>query len=601
MSVSGIDGVTVDWYDTDRQSDTEITVEFTFDGNLTTDGTLTLTVGAGAIVGYNEAFTVQLPVTAVEETLVSSTEAPLTEATLHGSVVTLTLSGRKFTSEWNIRKAVSVSGIDGVTVGFYDTDRQSDTEITVEFTFDGNLTTDGTLTLTVGAGAIVGYNEAFTVQLPVTAVEETLVSSTEAPLTEATLHGSVVTLTLSGRKFTSEWNIRKAVSVSGIDGVTVGFYDTDRQSDTEVTVELTFDGNLTTDDTLTLTVGAGAIAGYNEAFTFQFPVSAVEETMTASTEAPLTEAILHRSVVTLTLSGRKFERYSSTIQKAVTTSGIDGVTVNDVDRISDTEATVELAFNGDFDADTTLKLNIGTGAIAGYDGPAFTFQFPVAGGHESITASTAAPLTEVTLNGSTVTLTLSGRFYESSGSKIRSAVSFSGIPGVTVKPSERDCALLWVFFCHTTYYVRRVSDTEVTVTLEFEGDIDTDGTLTFTVGADAIAGYSGPDLTAHVTVTAIKEENGLLANFPNPFNPETWIPYHLAEPAEVTITIYAINGQVVRRLALGHQAAGIYQARSRAAYWNGRNAFGEPVASGVYFYTLTAGDFTATRKMLILK
>ncbi|MDE0682965.1 MAG: T9SS type A sorting domain-containing protein, partial [Candidatus Poribacteria bacterium] len=131
-----------------------------------------------------------------------------------------------------------------------------------------------------------------------------------------------------------------------------------------------------------------------------------------------------------------------------------------------------------------------------------------------------------------------------------------------------------------------------------------------TVGADAIAGYNGPDLTAHVTVLAIKEENGLLANFPNPFNPETWIPYHLAEPAEVTITIYAINGQVVRRLALGHQAAGMYQNRSRAAYWDGRNAFGEPVASGVYFYTLstestrdsvTAGDFTATRKMLIQK
>ena len=97
------------------------------------------------------------------------------------------------------------------------------------------------------------------------------------------------------------------------------------------------------------------------------------------------------------------------------------------------------------------------------------------------------------------------------------------------------------------------------------------------------------------------KETALLANFPNPFNPETWIPYHLAKDADVTLTIYAIDGQVVRTLALGHQAAGIYQARSRAAYWDGRNALGEPVASGVYFYTLTAGDFTATRKMLIRK
>ena len=93
----------------------------------------------------------------------------------------------------------------------------------------------------------------------------------------------------------------------------------------------------------------------------------------------------------------------------------------------------------------------------------------------------------------------------------------------------------------------------------------------------------------------------LLPNFPNPFNPETWIPYQLSKPADVTLTIYDIKGHVVRALALGHQRAGLYQTRSRAAYWDGRNAVGEPAASGVYFYTLTAGDFTATRKMLILK
>ena len=71
--------------------------------------------------------------------------------------------------------------------------------------------------------------------------------------------------------------------------------------------------------------------------------------------------------------------------------------------------------------------------------------------------------------------------------------------------------------------------------------------------------------------------------------------------ANVTVTIYDLNGQVVRRLALGHQAAGMYQSRSRAVYWDGKNQIGESVASGLYFYTLTAGDFTATRKMLIRK
>ena len=93
----------------------------------------------------------------------------------------------------------------------------------------------------------------------------------------------------------------------------------------------------------------------------------------------------------------------------------------------------------------------------------------------------------------------------------------------------------------------------------------------------------------------------LLPNYPNPFNPETWIPYQLREPANVKISIYNAHGVVVRRLALGHQPAGIYTSRSRAAYWDGCNTHGEPVASGVYFYTLTTGDFTSTRKMLIRK
>ena len=99
----------------------------------------------------------------------------------------------------------------------------------------------------------------------------------------------------------------------------------------------------------------------------------------------------------------------------------------------------------------------------------------------------------------------------------------------------------------------------------------------------------------------VPDKTLLLANYPNPFNPETWIPYQLSEPAEVTVTIYAANGAVVRTLDLGHRRAGSYDSRSRAAYWDGRNAAGEPVASGVYFYTLSAREFSATRKMVIRK
>ena len=93
----------------------------------------------------------------------------------------------------------------------------------------------------------------------------------------------------------------------------------------------------------------------------------------------------------------------------------------------------------------------------------------------------------------------------------------------------------------------------------------------------------------------------LLANYPNPFNPETWIPYHLANAGDVQLIIYSVRGTIVRRLDLGHQQAGYYVRKNRAAYWDGRNAVGERVASGIYFYELRAGGISALRKMVILK
>ena len=122
--------------------------------------------------------------------------------------------------------------------------------------------------------------------------------------------------------------------------------------------------------------------------------------------------------------------------------------------------------------------------------------------------------------------------------------------------------------------------------------LEDDGSLAFKQGIENLQA---------LLASLIPEETALLRNYPNPFNPETWIPYQLAESAEVTLTIYDMNGQLVRRLEVGHQAAGMYRSRSRAAYWNGRNQLGESVASGLYFYTLTAGEFSATRRMLILK
>ena len=105
----------------------------------------------------------------------------------------------------------------------------------------------------------------------------------------------------------------------------------------------------------------------------------------------------------------------------------------------------------------------------------------------------------------------------------------------------------------------------------------------------------------HLINTAMPTETVLLPNYPNPFNPETWIPYDLAEDADVHIHIYTLKGESIRRLSLGFQTSGTYRSQTRAAYWDGRNAVGETVASGIYFYTLQAGKFKSTRQMVILK
>ena len=120
-------------------------------------------------------------------------------------------------------------------------------------------------------------------------------------------------------------------------------------------------------------------------------------------------------------------------------------------------------------------------------------------------------------------------------------------------------------------------------------------------GIDDAQYQRGILMLEHLLAVLTPQETFLLPNYPNPFNPETWIPYQLAAPADVVVQIYTVNGVLVRTLALGHRSAGIYQEKSHAAYWDGKNEQGETVSSGVYFYTLKVGDFSATKKMLIRK
>ena len=589
---TSISGVTVGTFDIDRVSDTQVTVELTFDGtDFDTDSTITFTVGAGAIANYSgAAFTAQIPVTASTESLVASTTAPLTEATLDGSVVTLTLSGRNFErSSFRIRNAVTVSGIPGVTVGTFDVDRVSDTEVTVELTFGGNIDTNSTLTITVAEGAIANYSgAAFTAQIPVTSGSESLVASTTAPLTEATLDESVVTLTLSGRTYEdSSFSVRRAVTVSGIDGVTVGTFDIDRVSDTEVTVELEFDGtDFDIDATLTVTVESGAISGYDgPAFTNHIPVSASMESVVASTTSPLTESTLDESVVTLTLSGRTFERSSFRIRDAVTVSGIDGVTVRTfgVRRETDTTVTIELTFDGNFQTASTLIFTVGPGAIANYSGSALTAEVSVTAGLEADANNDGVvDLQDLVLVASNYGQT-GINSADINGDGVVNIDDLTTVAGALDNAGAAPSAYPQILELFT------VADVKLWLSHAQQLDL-TDPTA-----------LKGILFLEQLLATLLPKETVLLPNYPNPFNPETWIPYHLANDADVTLIIYDMSGQVVRQFGLGYQVAGRYQNRSRAIYWNGKNELGEQVVSGVYFYHLSAGDYSATWKMLILK
>ena len=636
LMVSGIDGVTIaDFFGVDRVSDTEVTVELEFTSNIDANGTLTFTVGAGAIADYSgNALTATVPVTALEESLAASTESPLTETNLHGSVVTLTLTGRNY-EEFIWGEMVSVSGIDGVTVESWNVDRVSDTEMTVELTFDGDFDTDATLTVTVGADAIASYNQGFTAQLSVTAVEESLAASTEFSLTEATLHGSIVTLTLSGRAYEEySFQIEDALTVSGIDDVTFEEYiSVERTSDTEVRVKLTFDGDFDTDATLTFTVGADAIAGYNQGFTAQIPVTAIEKsdaTVSISPASVVSSDVGEELTFSLNIAGgENVAGYQATVSfdesalRYVESANGDYLPADaffadpivDYDWLGDT-LLGDLTFFGK----VTLAANTLAAASNG-DGTLVTLTFKVVDFKAS-------------------TLILSQVYLVDADGKRWEATTSNGAVTIPPEPTEEtvgdinrdgvvdilDLTIVGARFGQSGHNSADLNGDGlvdivdlVLVASEFGGEAAAPSlypqALELLSAAEVRQWLSqahqlaltDPTYLRGITVleqlhaALIPQESTLLPNYPNPFNPETWIPYRLAEDAFVTLTIYDGSGQVIRTLDVGYQTAAFYESRSKAIYWNGRNEFGEGIASGMYFYHLSAGDFSATRKMVILK
>ncbi|MBM3240936.1 T9SS type A sorting domain-containing protein [Candidatus Poribacteria bacterium] len=215
-----------------------------------------------------------------------------------------------------------------------------------------------------------------------------------------------------------------------------------------------------------------------------------------------------------------------------------------------------------------------------------------------ISSVTATPNLLWPPNHQLVTVTVSVTASDDSGSPVTNQI-------VSVTSNEPDDGL---GDGDTPNDIQNINELTVQLRAERSGK-GTGRIYTITVSSTDACGNTA---TATVAVTVPKNQGkgapglvpaatALSRNYPNPFNPETWIPFALASDTDVTIKIFDVRGKLVRRLDLGSKEAGFYMEHSKAAYWDGRNDAGEQVSSGVYFYTLEADTFTATRKMVIAR
>ncbi len=502
----------------------------------------------------------------------------------------------------------------------------TDVVLSVSFSGDGSLLATGALDGTVRLWDPLLRQEAF-------------VASTEFPLTEANLHGSVVTCRLNGWVYehSSFSEIEDALTVSGIDGVTFDVWVWD-VSARRVTVRLEFDGtDFDADATLTFTVEADAIADSNDQkFTAQVPVTAIQQsnaTVSISPASVISPAVGEELTFSLNIEGgENVAGYQATILFDPT--AFDYVRSTNGDylpaEVFITDPVVYEAWGQEWrEGSVTLAATTLAGAANGA-GTLATLTFEIEDFKASMVTLSQVYLVdadgkrwEVTTENAEVTIP------PEPAEKILGDINSDGVVNI------QDLVIVGA-------RLGQRGQNSADLNGDHLVDIVDLVLVVNAFGADAAAPSLNPQILAQLTAAEIKgwlnqtqqlsltdpaylrgitvleqllmaltpKETALLPNYPNPFNPETWIPYHLAKDAEVTLHIYAVNGQLVRTLTLGYQAVGMYQSRSRAAYWDGRNALGEPVASGVYFYTLstestrdsvTTGDFTATRKMLIRK
>ena len=495
----------------------------------------------------------------------------------------------------------------------------------VSFSLDGSLLASGALD-----GTVRLWDPSY--------LQEALVASTEFPLTEATLHGSIVTLTLNGWIYDQySFQIEDALTISGIDGVTIAdFFGVDRISDTEVTVELEFDGTgFDTDATLTFTLDAWAIVGDNLPFTFtaQVPVTAIQKSNATVSIAPA--SVVSPDVggqLTFSLDiegGENVAGYQATV--SFDYSALDYVRSANGNYLPADAFFADPSFQyGGGERGVTLAANTLAGAANG-DGTLATMTFKVRDFRPSTVTLSKVYLVDTdgtrweatTQNGTVIIppepaeeavgdinrdgvvdildLTIVGARY---GQRGPNSADLNGDHLVDIV----DLVLVAAAFSDEAAAPSvQPQALELLTTTDVRQWLNQAQQLTLTDPAY----LRGIAVLEQLHAALIPKETVLLPNYPNPFNPETWIPYRLAEDAFVTLTIYDQSGQIVRTLDVGHQIAGYYTDRTKAVYWDGKNEFGEGVASGVYFYHLSAGrsglsvphrsDFSAIRKMLILK
>ena len=543
--------------------------------------------------------------TTYAQTLTASTASPLTEATLDESIVTLTLNGHIWERfRIHIGNALDVSGISGVTIGtfgpaWFGVKRISDTEITVELGFEGDLDTDSILTFTVGADAIAEYNgPALTAQISVTASMEQEPpedeqdtpkeepEETEPPPTYDYLQGPWLWMIAKGSDIDTDYlstlsNGEISETLISINGVKSGDTLGDLQWTSEV---ITSSVHCTTEWVFIVPVyrcksnnvqhvvnatGLSAVQDLNHytAYAFMNIISPQDQAVKMGVGSDdaikvwLNGDVVHRNNVDRKTSGIQ-DKFGVNLK-----AGNNPLLV----KVNDNTENWGMFFKIYLEP-TEYKTSVymtdelpSVAADVNEDGQVDIYDLILVIRALGQTAP-IDPRVDVNSDGS-VDKTDLLIIVENLDDPAVPAAPMSRALLATLDPARLQA---WIHLLH----------------------VEDDGSL---ISQKALSLLEGLLATAH------PEKTMLHTNYPNPFNPETWIPYQLSKSTEVTLTIYAINGQVVRTLDLGHQPAGIYQTRSRAAYWDGRNAFGEPVASGVYFYTLTTDDFTATRKMLIRK